>query len=95
MISRVYNLEQTVNFNIWVVSNSEFLSVIKSRRLNWIGHLVRMEIGRNVFIIFTDKPTGKRPLGSLSCRWDDNIIMDIKEIGINTRNWIASTQARY
>ena len=34
--------------------------------------------------------TGKRPLG----RWEDNIRMDLKEIGINTRNWIDSAQDR-
>jgi len=36
--------------------------VIKSRRLRWAGHVVRMEEGRNAFKIFTGKPTGKRPL---------------------------------
>ena len=38
----------------------------------------------------TGKPTGKRPLGGRKCRWEDNIIlrMDVKEIGISTRNWV-------
>ena len=35
--------------------------VIKSRRLRWLGHVARMEKGRNAFKILT----GKRPLGSL------------------------------
>ena len=56
--------------------------MIKSRRLRWAGHVARME-GRSVFKIFT----GKRPLGSPRCRWEDNIRMDLKEIGINKRNW--------
>ena len=30
----------------------------------------------------------KRPLGKPRRRWDDNIRMDVKEIGINTRNWV-------
>ena len=35
-----------------------------------------------------------RPLGRPRCRWDDNIRMYFKEIGINTRNWIDSAQDR-
>ena len=42
--------------------------VIKSRRLRWPGHLIRMEESRRVFKIFTGKPTGNRPLG-----WEGNV----------------------
>ena len=38
--------------------------------------------------------TGKRPLGTPRRKWDDNIRMDHKEIGINTRNWVDSAQDR-
>ena len=37
--------------------------VIKSKRLRWAGHVVRMEEGRNAFKMLTGKPIGKRPLG--------------------------------
>ena len=40
------------------------------------------------------KPTGKRPLGRPRRRWEDNIRIDFKEIGINTRNWVDSAQDR-
>ena len=53
-----------------------------------------MEEGRSAFKILTDKPTGKRPLGSPKRRWEDNIRMDLKEMGINTRNWVNSAQDR-
>ena len=49
----------------------------------------------SALIIRTVKPTGKRPLGRPSRRWVDNITMDIKEIGINRRNWVDSHQDRY
>ena len=39
-----------------------------------------------------DKPTGKRPLGRLRRRWEDNIRMKPKEIAINTRIWVDSVQ---
>ena len=45
-----------------------------------------MEEGRSAFKILTGKPTGKRPLGRPRRRCVDNIRMDLKEIGINTRN---------
>ena len=38
--------------------------------------------------------TGVIPLGRLRRRWDCNIRMDVKEIGINTRNWVDSAQNR-
>ena len=34
------------------------------------------------------KPTGKRPLGRPRHRWEDNIRMDLEEIGINAGNWV-------
>ena len=44
-----------------------------------------MEEGRSAFKILTGKPTEKRPLGRPRCRWEDNIRMDLKEIGFDTR----------
>ena len=51
-----------------------------------------MEEGRSAFKILTGKPTGKRHLGRPRPRWEDNIRMDLKEICINTRNWVHSAQ---
>ena len=48
-----------------------------------------MEGGRSAFKMLT----GKRPLGRRR-RWEDNIRMDLKETGINTRNWVDSAQDR-
>jgi hypothetical protein len=42
--------------------------------------------GRSAFTILTGKPTGKRVLGGPRRRWEDNTRMDLKELGINTRN---------
>ena len=51
-----------------------------------------MEEGSRVFKILTGKPTGKRPLGGPRLRWEDNIRMDLEEIGINAGNWVISAQ---
>ena len=45
--------------------------------------------------ILTGTPAVKGPLGRIRRRWEDNIRMDLKEIGINTRNWVDSTEDRY
>ena len=51
-----------------------------------------MEEGRSTFKILTGKPTGKRPLGKSKRRWESNIRMDLKEIGINIRDCIDLAQ---
>ena len=68
--------------------------MVKSRRLRWAGHVARMEEGRSAFKILTGKPTGKKPLGRPRRRWEDNIRMDLEEIGINLGNWVDSAQDR-
>jgi hypothetical protein len=40
------------------------------------------------------RPEGKRPLGRPRRRWEDNIKMDLREIGINGENWIRLAQDR-
>ena len=61
---------------------------------SWAGHVARMVGGRNTFNIFIATPAGKRPLGRPRHRWKDNIRLDLKEIGINTRNQVDSAQDR-
>ena len=56
--------------------------------------LARMEEGRTALKMLTDKPTGKRPLGRARRRWEGNIRKNLKEIGINMRNWVDSSQIR-
>ena len=68
--------------------------MIKTRRLRWAGHVARMVEGRSAFKILTGIPAVKRLLGSPRCRWEDNIRKDLKEIGINTRNWFDMAQDR-
>ena len=53
-----------------------------------------MEEGRSALKILTVKPTGKRPLGRPRHKWEDNIRMDLEEIGINAGNWVDSAQDR-
>ena len=53
--------------------------MIKSRRLRYIGHVARMGEARSALKI----STGKRSLGNRRHRWEYNISLDLKKIGIN------------
>jgi hypothetical protein len=75
-------------------SSSSILRVIKSRRLRWAGHVARMGEGRGVYRVLVGRPEGKRPLGRPRRRWEDNIEMDLGEIGIDGANWIQLAQDR-
>ena len=55
--------------------------VVKSRRMRWAGNLVRMGEGRGVHNVLVGKPEGKRSLGRPRRRWEDNIKMDLQEVG--------------
>ena len=75
------NLEQKMLHNEELHSlypSPSIVRVIKSRRLRWAGHIVRMEECKSAFNILTREPTGKRPLGRPRRRWEDNIIIDLK-----------------
>ena len=62
-------------------SSPNIVRVIKSRRMRWVGHMVGMEEGRGVHKVLVGKPEGKRPLERPSRRWEDNIKMDLEEVG--------------
>jgi hypothetical protein len=47
---------------------------------------------RNSYRILVGKPEGKRPLGRPRRRWEDNIKMDFREIGLNGADWIDQAQ---
>jgi hypothetical protein len=53
-----------------------------------------MGAGRDVYRVLVGRPESKRPLGRPRCRWEDNIKMDLREIGIDGANWIQLTQDR-
>jgi hypothetical protein len=51
-----------------------------------------MREGRGVYGVLVGRIEGKRPLGRLRHRWEDNIKMDLREIGIDKANWIRLGQ---
>ena len=75
-------------------SSPNIVRVIKSRRMRWAGHVARMEEGRSVHKVLVGKPEGKRPLGRPRHRWEDNIKMDLQEVGSGCGDWMGLAQDR-
>jgi hypothetical protein len=70
------------------------IRMIRSRRMRWAGHVALTGDRRNAYRILVGKPEGKRPLGRPRCRWEDNIRMDLREIGWDGMDWIDMAQDR-
>ena len=56
--------------------------------------MAHMGEGRDVYRVLVGKPEGKRPLGRPRCRWEDNIKMDLQEVGGGCRDWMELAQDR-
>ena len=69
-------------------SSPNILWVIKSRRMRWAGYVARMGEGRGVYGGLVGKSEGKRPLRRPRYIWEDNIKMDLQEVGCVGTNWI-------
>jgi hypothetical protein len=58
---------------------------IKINRLGWAGHVIRMNNNRTVKKVLNTKPIGIRKTGRPKLRWEDDVIQDIKTLGV--KNW--------
>ena len=74
--------------------NAANCRVIKSRRMRWAWHVVRMGEERGLYRVLVGKPEGRRPLGRPKRRWVDNIRMDLQEVGCGYMDWIGLAQDR-
>ena len=65
-------------------SSPNIVRVIKSWRMRWAGHVARVGEKRDIYRVLVGKPEGKRQLGRPRPRWEDNIKMDLQEVGWGT-----------
>jgi hypothetical protein len=65
-------------------SSPNTVRVIKSRRMRWAGHVARMGKGRGVYRVLVGRLEGKRSLGRPRRRWEDNIKMELRVVGIDS-----------
>jgi hypothetical protein len=73
-------------------STPNIVRVIKSRRMRWAGSVARVGDRRGACRVVLRRPEGKRPLGRLGCRGEDNIKMDLQEVGCGGMDWIYLAQ---
>ena len=60
--------------------------------MRWAGHVARMGERRGVCGILVAKPEGKRRFGRPRLRWENNLKMDIQEVGCECVDWIELAQ---
>jgi len=75
-------------------ASPNIIQVIKSRRMRWMGHVACMEERRGIYRDFVGTGEGKRPLGRHRHIWEDNIKMDLQEVGFGSMDWIDQAQDR-
>jgi hypothetical protein len=99
MLRRIFGPKREENGSWRKLHNGELHSLYSSPnivrvKLKWAGHVARMGEGKGVYRVLVGRPQGARPLGRPRRRWEDNIKMDLREIGINEANWIRLAQNR-
>jgi hypothetical protein len=75
-------------------SSPSIVRVIKARRTRWVGHVARMGEVTDTYNILVGRPEGRTPLRRPRRRWEDNIKMDLREIGFGDVDWIHLAQDR-
>jgi len=68
--------------------------VIKSRRMRWAGHAKRLREKKGVYTVLVGNSEGKSPLRRPSCRWNNNIKMELQDVGCAVVDWIELAQDR-
>ena len=68
--------------------------VVKSRRMRWAWHVARMGDDRGVHKMLVGKPEGQSPLGRPRRRWEDNIKINLQEVGGGRGDWMELAQDR-
>ena len=104
MLRRVFGPKRDEVTGEWRKLHNEELSdlyslpnivrVVESRRMRLAGHVARMGEGRGVHRVLIGKPEGKRPLGRPRRRWEDNINMELLEVGRGCGDWMELAQDR-
>jgi hypothetical protein len=75
-------------------SSPSIIRVMKARGMRWAGHVARMREVRGAYNILVGRPEGGKPLGRPTRRREDNIEMNLREIGFGDVDWIHWAQDR-
>ena len=104
VLRRVFEPKRDVVTGEWRKLHNEELSnlyslpnivrVVKSGRMRWAWHVARLGEGRGVYRVLVGKPEVKRPSGRPRHRWEDNIKMDLQEVGGSCGEWMELARDR-
>ena len=73
-------------------TSPNIVRVIKSRRMRWAGHVAHIRERRGIYRVSVGKLEGNRPLGRPRHKWEDDIKMDLQEVGCGGMDWIELAQ---
>ena len=89
MCRKFYNAELYAFY-----SSPNIIRNLTFRRLSWAGHVASIEVSRNAYRVLVGRSEGNRPVGKTKSGWEDNIKMDLMEVGCDARNWLDLAQDR-
>jgi hypothetical protein len=65
---------------------------MKAQRINWLGHIQRMDQARTTRKLLDWKPMGTRPVGRARQRWQEDVMEDVKKLKV--KNWKEAVKDR-
>ena len=86
---KLHNVERNYLYSLPII-----FRMMKSRSMRWAGHVARMGESRCVYRVLVGKSEGKRPLGRPRRRWEDNIKVDLQDVGCGGMDWIDLAEDR-
>ena len=75
-------------------SSPIIVQAIKLRRMRWVGRVALMGESRGLYRVLVGKPEGKKPLGRPRHSWENNIKMDLQEVGCEGMDWLDLAEDR-
>jgi len=78
----------------WDITLQDIVRVVKSRRMRWAGHVARMGEDKGVHRVLVGKSEGNRTLGRPRRRLEDNIKINLQEVGGGRGDWMELAQDR-
>jgi len=82
--------ENCIKRSFMICTPHHIIKVMKSRRMNWVGHVARTRDKTGTYRVFVGRPEGKRPHGTSTRRWEDNFKLGNQEVGLGGGvDWIG------
>jgi len=94
VLRRIFGPKRDEVTGEWRKLHEKELNDMHSKLMNWARHVAHMGEKGVLYRFLVGKPEGTRPLGRRRRRWEDNIKMDLQEVGCEGMDWIELAQDR-